>query len=133
MGITITNLTRTSGEVSEANAYILALFLAFMSMVGRASSQIANRHINTHIHSVFFPFWFSMGMFISAVTCFTFSYGGGFNFINLEYFTVGDILLFGISGLSNYAAITTESLAFKYENASFLAPTTFFQSTLLLV
>lgn len=116
-------------SVDNNQYYFLGIGLVTFTCFCSAGVAITLRIINQHIHYSLSPFWFSMGTMIAALV-FLVIHPSVYNF---TYYTWRDCTWFMLSGVFNYGGQIMKSLAFKYEDASFVSPFQYLQVLYLFI
>ena len=114
--------TYSQNSQDDGNTYAIGIVLVSITCVYQVGVSILLRILNQHIHYALSPFWFAtttltLSLVLVAV------YPSLFNF---KYYTWESMMWFMISGVFNFAAQNFKSLAYKYDDASFIAPFQYF-------
>lgn len=109
--------------------YTLGIILVSCTCMAITFVALLTRVLNKGIHYILSPFWFSMttlGWTLSLLCV----YPSAYHFDHMGYTDVG---LFFFSGLFTYAGQIFKSLAFRYSEASQVAPLQYFDLIFLLL
>ena len=128
IGVTLFSF-HNSESVSSNDGFIIGISLAFTACCCSAAVVIIVRKLIQEVHYTLTPFYNSVTMLAVAIILLAF-YPSVYNF---RYYRLVDIVLFMISGIFNYLALLTKTIASKYGSASFVAPFNYLQVVLLLI
>ena len=127
-GVFLFTLNKNSTQDSE-DGYFIGIAWVFVTCVFMAFVALLIRSLNQHLHYAINPFWFGVTTTIESFLLLLI-YRDAYNF---SHYTWRDSIWFMISGVFNYGGQMFRSLAYKYEDASFLAPFQYFQVLYLVV
>ena len=123
LGWLMVNLT--SLENSKNNAYedmqLIGVALCAVALLSRVLVPITLRLLSTHIQPILAPVYFSFGVSISSII-WLFIFPDSFSFENWNFVS---IILFFLSGISNYFEQRLMTLAYKFGKAAILTPITY--------
>ena len=112
---------------SEADNYLLGMILISFTWLTGTATAIFLRMMSQHVHFALCPVYFGF-----ASVCISFALmiiaPSSFNF---EYYTFYDWSLFVLSGVCNFIGQTSKAIAFKYGDASIVAPFCYFEVVVL--
>ncbi|CAI2374596.1 unnamed protein product [Moneuplotes crassus] len=122
-GCVLVNISRIGEEgVSPSeNHYFIGICLCFISLLFRSTTPVTVRQMSKYVHSIFSPFYFSLGMFCHAMFLLIFCR----KHLHFEHYDTTTVLLFTGSTIANYGAQSIMSVAYSYEKATVLAPFTY--------
>ena len=131
VGVFFVNITKASNSThsTEGDKHMIGMILWFTCLAFHSPVGVCNRSLAKYVHSVYSPFYFSVGMFLSAFILFFFFRSS----LNFEHYDMTTIILFTVSWVVTYISQSVMSFASKYEKAAILTSLTYFNSWMLLL
>lgn len=120
VGVLVMNINNTDSskiDTSSSLALIGICLCAFSTFLGTGVT-LSIRLMNKHLHYLMNPSYFAFTLFAMSMVLLVVKP----DIYNFKYYSKMDVLWFVLSGLVHYSAQTVTSVAYKYEEASKIAP-----------
>lgn len=120
IGVLVMNINKTdSSKIDTSNDLVILgiILCAFTTFLGTGVT-LSIRLMNKHLHYLMNPSYFAFTLFAMSIVLLM-VYPSIYNF---EHYTTTSMTWFVLSGIVHYTAQTVTSVAYKYEEASKIAP-----------
>ena len=130
-GVIIMNLNATDSSSANITAghTMLGIFLCSTTATVSVGVALYIRLMNKYCHYLLNSTYFSYTLLLFSIFLLVFFP----NVYHFEYYTKTDMVLFGLSGCAHYIAQNTQSLAYKYAEASKITPVVYTIGILLVL